>query len=128
MIQQIESPQNVVAFKATGEVTKNDYQTVLLPAVERLVNQIDEINFLFLIDTEIESFTAAAWMQDAWVGLKNLSKWNRSAIVTDSEKAISFTNAFSYMVPGEFKGFKKEAFNEAMNWVEGNDAKEIDNP
>ena len=128
MIQQIESPQNVVAFKATGEVTKNDYQTVLLPAVERLVNQIDEINFLFLIDTEIESFTAAAWMQDAWVGLKNLSKWNRSAIVTDSEKAISFTNAFSYMVPGEFKGFKKEAFNEAMNWVEGNDSKELDNP
>jgi len=128
MIQQIESPQNVVAFKATGEVTKNDYQTILLPAVEKLVNQIDEINFLFLIDTEIESFTAAAWMQDAWVGLKNLSKWNRSAIVTDSEKAISFTNAFSYMVPGEFKGFKKEAFNEAMNWVEGNDAKEIDNP
>lgn len=128
MIQQIESPQNVVAFKATGEVTKNDYQTVLLPAVERLVNQIDEINFLFLIDTEIESFTAAAWMQDAWVGLKNLNKWNRSAIVTDSEKAISFTNAFSYIVPGEFKGFKKEAFNEAMNWVEGNDSKEIDNP
>jgi hypothetical protein len=123
MIQQIESPQNVVAFRATGEVTKNDYQNVLLPAVERIVKQIDEINFLFLIDTEIENFTAAAWMQDAWVGLKNLGKWNRSAIVTDSEKAISFTNAFSYMVPGEFKGFKKEAFQEAITWVEGNHLK-----
>jgi hypothetical protein len=127
MIQQIDAPQNVVAFRATGEVTQDDYKNVIVPAIENLVKRIDEINFLFLIDTDLENFTAAAWMQDAWVGLKNLGKWNRSAIVTDSERAISFTNGFSYMVPGEFKGFKKEAFDEAMNWVEGNGSKEIDN-
>ena len=124
MIQQIDAPQNVVAFRATGEVTQDDYKNVIFPAVENLVKRIDEINFLFLIDTDLENFTTAAWMQDGWLGLKNLAKWNRSAIVTDSEKAISFTNGFSYMVPGEFKGFRKEAFNEAMNWVEGNDPQE----
>jgi hypothetical protein len=127
MIQQLDSPENVVAFRAAGEVTKNDYQTVIAPAIEKLVDRINEINFLFLIDTDLENFTAAAWMQDALIGLKNLGKWNKAAIVTDSEKAISFTNGFSYMVPGEFKGFKKEAFNEAMNWVEGKGSKEIDN-
>lgn len=127
MIQQIDAPQNVVAFRATGEVTQDDYKNVIVPAIENLVKRIDEINFLFLIDTDLENFTAAAWMQDAWVGLKNIGKWNRSAIVTDSERAISFTNGFSYMVPGEFKGFKKEAFDEAMNWVEGNGSKETDN-
>lgn len=127
MIQQIDAPQNVVAFRATGEVTQDDYKNVIVPAIENLVERIDEINFLFLIDTDLENFTAAAWMQDAWVGLKNIGKWNRSAIVTDSERAISFTNGFSYMVPGEFKGFKKEAFDEAMNWVEGNGSKETDN-
>ena len=89
------------------------------PAVERLVERIDEINFLFLIDTDLENFTAAAWMQDAWIGLKNLGKWNRAAIVTDSERAITFTNGFSYMVPGEFKGYRKESLNEAMDWVQG---------
>lgn len=127
MIQKIDSPVNVVAFRAAGEVTKEDYQSVMAPAVENLVQKINEINFLFLIDTEIENFTPAAWMQDALIGLKNLGKWNRAAIVTDSEKAISFTNGFSYMVPGEFKGFKKDAFDQAMNWVEGNGTKEINN-
>lgn len=127
MIQQIDAPHNVVAFRASGEVTKDDYKNVMAPAIEKLVKQIDEINFLFLIDTDIENFTAAAWMQDALIGLKNLGKWNRAAIVTDSEKAISFTNGFSYMVPGKFKGFKKEAFDEAMNWVQGFGSKEIDN-
>lgn len=31
------------------------------------------------------------------------------------------------MVPGEFKGLKKDLFKESMNWVEGNSSKEVDN-
>jgi len=121
MIQIIESPYNVAAFKATGEVTAEDYKTVLVPAVTQLVKNIDEINFLFLIDTEIKNFTANAWLEDAMVGLKNLGKWNRAAIVTDNENAISFTNGFSYIVPGEFRGYTKDQFQEALNWVQGGD-------
>ncbi|QSW89251.1 STAS/SEC14 domain-containing protein [Flavobacterium endoglycinae] len=118
MIQIIDAPANTAAFRAVGEVTADDYKNVLVPEVTKLVEKINEINFLFLIDTEIKNFTAAAWMEDALLGLKNLGKWNRAAIVTDSEKAISFTNSFSYFVPGEFKGFKKDAFQQALNWVE----------
>jgi len=121
MIQVLDAPENVVAFRALGEVTKDDYQSIMAPAVEKLVERINEINFLFLIDTDLENFTAAAWMQDAMIGLKNLGKWNRAAIVTDSERAITFTNGFSYFVPGEFRGYKKESYQEAMNWVQGND-------
>lgn len=125
MIKLIESPDNIVAFKAIGDVTADDYKTVIAPAVKALVEQINEINFLFLIDTELENFTASAWLEDAMIGLRNLGKWNRAAIVTDSEKAISFTNAFSYIVPGEFRGYKKEKFQEAMNWVHGNETTTI---
>ena len=121
MIQVLDAPENVVAFRALGEVTRDDYQSIMAPAVEKLVERINEINFLFLIDTDLENFTAAAWMQDAMIGLKNLGKWNRAAIVTDSERAITFTNGFSYIVPGEFRGYKKKAYQEAMNWVQGND-------
>jgi hypothetical protein len=124
MIQTIPAPDNVVAFRALGEVTANDYKTIIAPAVKRLVEQINEINFLFLIDTEIENFTASAWLEDAFIGLKNFGKWNRAAIVTDSDHAISFTNAFSYVVPGNFKGFKKDSFEQALEWVQGNNQKE----
>lgn len=55
------------------------------------------------------------------IGRRNLGKWNRAAIVTDSENAISFTNGFSYIVPGEFRGYKKEKLPEALRWVEGNE-------
>lgn len=118
MIHQIDTTDNIVAFRALAEVTKDDFLTAVVPAVEHLVKQTNEINFLLVLDTDIKNFTAGAWLQDALLGLKHLGKWNRAAIVTDSEDIISFTNGFSYVVPGEFHGFKKEAFNKALNWVE----------
>lgn len=60
MIQIIEGPENTAVFRAIGEVTAEDYKNVLVPEVTRLVKKINEINFLFLIDTEIKNFTAAA--------------------------------------------------------------------
>lgn len=120
MIHQIDTTDNIVAFRALAEVTKEDFLAVVVPAVEHLVKQTNEINFLLVLDTDIKNFTAGAWLQDALLGIKHLGKWNRAAIVTDSEEIISFTNGFSYVVPGEFHGFKKDAFNKALNWVEGN--------
>ncbi|HEY1194398.1 STAS/SEC14 domain-containing protein, partial [Flavobacterium sp.] len=100
--------------------TKDDFLTAVIPAVEHLVKQTNEINFLLVLDTDIENFTAGAWIQDALLGLKHLGKWNRAAIVTDTDEIISFTNGFSFIVPGEFRGYKKVEFNKALNWVEGN--------
>lgn len=50
MIQIISASDNIVAFRAMGEVTKEDYQSVVVPAVEKLVKQINEINFLLVLD------------------------------------------------------------------------------
>jgi hypothetical protein len=120
MIETISAPDNVAAFRAVGEVTSDDYQKVVVPAVEQLAKRTNEINFLLVLDTDIKNFTLGAWMEDALLGLKNFGKWHRAAIVADSDKVINFTNGFSYIAPGEFRGFKKAAFNAALNWVEGN--------
>ena len=118
MIETIkEIPANVAAFRATGIVTREDYQNIVVPEVDRLVNKTDELNFLLVLDTDVENFTAGAWMEDALLGLKNLAKWHRAAIVTDSDTIINFTNGFSYLVPGEFMGFKMEMYEAAVNWV-----------
>lgn len=118
MIQLIHTtPNNIAAFRAVGEVTKEDFKTIVLPEVKRLIEDIDHINFLLVLDTDLENFTIGAWAQDAMLGLKNIGKWHRAAIVTDSESIISFTNGFSYLVPGEFKGFHKKEYDQAINWV-----------
>ena len=57
MIEIISAPDNIVAFRAIGEVTKEDYQNTLIPAIEKLVKKIHEINFLLVLDTDIKNFT-----------------------------------------------------------------------
>lgn len=118
MIEIIKDiPENVAGFRATGEVTKDDYQDVIIPQVTRLAENTGQINFLLYLDTDVSNFTAGAWLQDALLGLKHLTKWNRAAIISDSEGVIKFTDAFSLAAPGEFRGFKKAEYEKAVLWV-----------
>jgi stage II sporulation SpoAA-like protein len=110
-------PGNVAGFRASGEVTKDDYKTVVEPHVEELVSKTGELNFLLQLDTDVENFTMGAWLQDALLGIRNITKWHRAAIVTDSETIIKLTSAFSFLIPGEFKGFKKAEYAQAALWV-----------
>lgn len=118
MITQLkEVPNTMVAFRATGEVTKEDFDQIVLPAVAELVQRTDKLNYLLVLDTPLKNFTLSAWIKDALLGLNNLTKWNRCAIVSDSDGINSFTNLFGKVMPGEFKGYKPEQLDEAINWV-----------
>ncbi|MBC7387791.1 MAG: STAS/SEC14 domain-containing protein [Opitutaceae bacterium] len=118
MITEIKNlPENMVGFKATGDVTKEDFDNILLPAVKAKTDQVGKLNYMLVLDTSIQNFTFGAWMKDAWLGIKNLTKWNRGAIVSNSQNIKMFTDGFSYIVPGEFKGFFHEDMNKAINWV-----------
>jgi hypothetical protein len=37
MLEQLESPPNVIAIKAVGKLHKDDYQNVLTPAIKALM-------------------------------------------------------------------------------------------
>jgi hypothetical protein len=118
MITQINKDvKNAVAFKASGKVQQIDFQQLIILAVEDLVSRTGQLNFLLYLDTTIENFTSSAWLKEVTLGMKNLTKWNRAAIVTDASNVIKFTNGFRYIMPGEFSGFEKEELNEALLWV-----------
>ncbi len=110
-------PPQVVAFRASGEVTKDDYDNVIFPEVSKHVDQSFDLNYVFIIETELKNFTAAAWMSDAWLGLKNIAKWHKVAIVSDDDKICKFTDGASHFLPGEFKGFTKNEEDAAIAWA-----------
>ncbi len=118
MIQKISSlPENIVGFRAVGEVTKDDFDQIVFPAVDEIVEKTGQLNYLLVIDTSLENFTAGAWIKDAILGIKNLTKWHRAAIVSDSEAIKKFTDFFSVLIPGEFKGFDHENLQHAIDWT-----------
>jgi hypothetical protein len=118
MIEQIKNlPGNMVGFRALAMVTKEDFENIIIPEVEKIVAKTGKLNYMLVLDTNVKDFTVGAWMQDALLGLKNLTKWNRAAIVTDNTAIHQFTTVFSALMPGEFKGFKKIDMDIAVAWV-----------
>ena len=118
MITQIENlPSNIVGFKAIGEITEKDFTETVMPKVKPLIDKIDKLNYLLVLETSVKNFTIGAWMKDAMMGIKHLTKWNKAAIVSDVEAIRNFTNFFSYLMPGEFKGFEHKELQQAIDWV-----------
>jgi hypothetical protein len=118
MITQIENlPPNMVGFKASGEVTESDFTATVMPRVKELLDKTDRLNYLLVLDTSIKNFTMGAWLKDALLGLKHLTKWHRAAIVTDVSLIRTFTDIFSVLMPGEFRGFEHKDMQQAIDWV-----------
>ena len=118
MIHTIQTSENTVAFRALGQVTKEDYQTIVFPEASSLMKKIGEINFLILLDTDSTNATVDPWIENAVLELIKLGKWNKVAVVTDSEEVTAFANRYSYVALEEFRIFNKKSFNKAIHWVE----------
>lgn len=110
-------PAHVTGVRATGKVTKYDFEQVLIPAIDDLVKRTGKINYLLLLETPVSNFSLGAWIDDAIVGLKHFTQWNKIAVVTDQKGVEKFTDVFGYVVPGDSKGFTLSQLEEAKQWV-----------
>lgn len=122
MLQFINDlPPHVVGIHAVGDVTKEDIDTVLLPRLEELAAREGEINYILVLETSITNFTLAAWWEDFKIGIKNFTKWNRIAVVTDQKAVEWFSDAFKFLIPGKSKGFPLSQLDKAVEWVSVHD-------
>ena len=118
MITRIkELPDNMVGFLATDEVSAKDFIDVVMPEVEKFIEKKDKLNYMLVIKTDLAKFSTGAWFQDALMGVKTITKWHRAAIVYDSQSIQNFTEVFSKIMIGEFKGFDKKDYDTAVKWT-----------
>ncbi|MCE3227395.1 MAG: hypothetical protein K0S32_1946 [Bacteroidetes bacterium] len=120
MIHQIEGlPENMVGFRATGEVTEDDFEYTVIPNVDELVRKTGKLNYMIILDTSLENYTGGAWVKEALMGLRNFFRWHRAAIITDNERTLKFVKDFSKMMFGTFRGFKRDELQLAIDWTSG---------
>lgn len=118
MLEQINNlPSTVIGFTAKGQVTKEDYQSVFIPAVEESIGRTNEIRFLLVLETDLKNFTFSAWMNDAWQGIKHYTQWKKVAIVNDQGAVNKFYTLASSFVPGEVRSFQATELDQAKKWV-----------
>jgi hypothetical protein len=117
VLDRLESPDGVLAFRGVGKIEKADYETMLEPAIEDAIVQRDEVRLVYLLGDEFEGYSAAAGWEDTKLGVGHLSKWKRIAVVTSHDWVRHSVGMFRWMVPGEVKVFPVAELGAAMEWA-----------
>lgn len=97
MITLIEGfPDHVVAVHADGRITKQDYDDVLIPAVEKLLARHQKLRFYYEFAPGFSGMEVGAMFADLRVGIGHLSQWERIAVVTDIDWIKHATGCSSF--------------------------------
>jgi hypothetical protein len=110
-------PEQVLGIQARGEVTAEDYRSVLVPAVEDKVSRHKGLRLLYVLGDDFEGYTGLAAWEDAKVGLQHFTDFDRIAVVTNESWVARTVKAFSFIVPGDVHVFANEDIDKARSWV-----------
>ena len=110
-------PDHVVGLKATGKVEADDYRSVLMPAVEERLREHPRVRLLYLLGDGFEGFTRGAAWEDAKVGMRHFTHFERVAVVTDDDMIEGLVKAFGFALPGEVRLYDTEEYEEARRWI-----------
>jgi len=112
-----DMPPGIVAIRATGHVTGDDYEKVLIPAIDAAHKEHGKIKTLIHFDEGFAGLTAAAMWDDAKVGLKHLLHFAKCAIVTDEDSLRGMIKVAGFLSPCEIKLFGNAELDAAMQWI-----------
>lgn len=118
MVKLIEGlPANVVGVHIGERVTGEDYERVIIPAIEAALAKFPKTRILYVIDEGLESFEVAAMWQDAKVGLKHLFQFERIAVVTDAAGARGAIKAMGFLIPCPVHVYAAGELADAKGWI-----------
>jgi hypothetical protein len=115
--QLIDLPPQMIGFRASWEVTRKDFDEVVIPCVQNHVEKMGQSNYMLVLNNSIHNYSFCSWFKDGLLSLKNITRWKRAAIVTDSKVLKFFIELVSAFIPGELRGFKHNEFHNAVNWL-----------
>jgi hypothetical protein len=118
MIEKIEGlPDSVIGLRATGTVSRADYQAMVGPALDEGLKRASKLRMLFQVGPDFEKFEAGAIAADAATGLRHPFSWERVALVTDVDWIGRSAGLFGFLMPGDFEVFTNADLEKAKAWV-----------
>lgn len=118
MIEIIENlPDGVFGARAIGEVSADDYENTLIPAVDAATAGDEKARMLFVLGPDFEGYQAGAAADDARMGMHHWSDFDRIAVVTDHSVYRGLIKGFGFLMPGEVKVFDVGDEQVAVHWL-----------
>lgn len=111
-----ESTDRMLAVKASGTLTDDDYNTIWIPALETIIRNYDVANALLYMDIDFEGWDMKAMWDDAKFGLRHRNDFKRIAIVGGPNWVRWGVKLGEMLMDCELRLFEPEQLKEAIAW------------
>jgi hypothetical protein len=105
----------VVAMRAVGQFSVNDYATVIEPALARLAGTHGELRLLLHLGSEFQGFGEGAW-GELTSEIRHTSFY-RGAVVTDDDFIRRGLRVIRWTLRGDVRTFRDRDYDKAVAWV-----------
>jgi hypothetical protein len=112
-----ESSGNTIGIRASGKLTKADYETVLIPQLTELFKAHGQLNIVFLMGDEFEGWDLEAAWDDASYGLVHRADFGKLAVVGGPAWVNWCIKLSGFLMKGEIKVFDPGHLDQAWQWV-----------
>jgi hypothetical protein len=112
-----EMPVGVLGFEAVGDVERDDYENVLVPAVSAALAEHGKVRLVYVLGPEFDEYEGDAIWEDVKLGARHPASFERIAVVTDARWARPATKLFSVLWPGKARAFGLDELALAKAWA-----------
>ncbi|MGD8863602.1 MAG: STAS/SEC14 domain-containing protein [Myxococcales bacterium] len=118
MLERIKGlPAGVYGLRASGKVSKEDYDAVLQPMLDEARASGEGMRFLYHFGSDFDRFTPGAAWRDARVGLSQMRLFKRCAVVTDARWLREATEVAGAMLPCPVRAYEERELEDAIAWL-----------
>ena len=110
-------PKGIDAVRATGKITREDYDEVMRPLLQEARRDGRRVRLLYHFGPEFESFTPSAAWEDVRIGLQYLRLFERCAVVSDMASIRESSRFIGSMMPCPFRVFANGEWGAALDWL-----------
>jgi len=111
-------PPGVDGVNATGKISREDYEAVLVPLMDAARRDGRRLRFLYQVGPAFTGFTAGAAWEDAKIGLQSIRLFDACAVVTDVGWIRESTRLAAFLIPCPVKVFPVAERQAAVDWLQ----------
>ena len=111
-------PPGVDGVKASGRVSTDDYQKVMVPLLDAARRQGRHLRFLYQVGPDFHGFTPGAAWEDIKIGLRTMRLFDACAVVSDIGWIRESTRLAAFFMPCPVKAFSVADRQSAADWLQ----------
>ena len=112
-----DMPDGVLGFDVVDDVEAEDYERVLVPAIEHALAEHGKVRLVCRFGPEFDEFEPGAIWADAKLGVHHPAAYERVAVVMDAAWANKAVRIASLLIPGTMRAFPLSELEAAKAWA-----------